>query len=275
MNEDEVNIEEQEEDAWQPPPLPEEIVKEEKEPPEMSEVATLGNIFIEPGRTFEDLRRKPRFIIATLIICLLSTAFLFAFQQKMGQERYDRFFSAQIEKSPQAASLDAAGKEQAISLNRTIMKVVTFALPIFILISIAIGALLYWLGVKAMGGTISFFQSVSVWVYSSFPPAIVSVVANFVILFLKSPDDIDIAASQRGLVKANPSALIGGVDMPVLTTLISTLDIFAIWGIILAVIGLHKVGKISKGSAFGIVLILVLLGIAYRVISALFSGVPT
>lgn len=275
MNEDEVEINEQEENAWQPPPLPEEIVAEEKEEPEMSELATLGNIFIEPGRTFEDLRRKPRFIIAAVIICLLSTAFIIAFQQKMGQERYDRFFAEQIEKNPQAGSMDAAAKEQAISINRTILKVVTYALPIFILISFALGALLYWLGVKAMGGTISFFQSVSVWVYSSFPPTLVSLVANFVILFIKSPDDIDIAASQRGLVNANPSAFIGGTDMPVLTTLISTLDIFAIWGIVLAVIGLHKVGKISKGSAFAIVFILVLIGIAYRVISALISGVPS
>ena len=40
----------------------------------MSEVATLGNIFFEPGNTFEDLSRKPRFIIATVLISLLVTA---------------------------------------------------------------------------------------------------------------------------------------------------------------------------------------------------------
>jgi hypothetical protein len=47
-----------------------------------------------------------------------------------------------------------------------------------------------------------------------------------------------------------------------------------IWGWILAAIGFHKVMKISKGSAWGIVLILALLGITYRIVSAYFSGNP-
>ena len=52
---------------WQAPPPPEKIVQD---PPQMSELATLFNIFLEPGRTFEDLKRKPRFIIGALLIAL-------------------------------------------------------------------------------------------------------------------------------------------------------------------------------------------------------------
>ena len=58
-----------------PPPPPPEPPREEAQ---MSELATLGNIFFEPGRTFEDLRRKPRFLIATVIIALLVTAYQFS-----------------------------------------------------------------------------------------------------------------------------------------------------------------------------------------------------
>ena len=98
--------------------------------------------------------------------------------------------------------------------------------------------------------------------------------ANIVVLFLKSADDIDIGASQRGLIHANPSFFFDGKESPVLTTLISTFDLFAIWGWILAAIGLHKVMRISKGSAWAVVLIIALLGVAYRVMSAFFSGNP-
>lgn len=275
MNEDNTETNSENQEEWQAPPIPEAIPVEEKEEPQMSEVATLSNIFFEPGRTFEDLRRKPRFILGFIIIALLSSAFFFAFSSKMGEDRFRRAITEAAEKNSQFASLPEEQKKQNIDLQLTIQKIVRFALPIFILIGFLIGALIYWLGAKAMGGTISFMQAISVWVYSSIPPTIVSTVANFLVLFLKSPDEIDILASQRGLVNANPSMFLGGKEMPVLTTLISTVDLFAIWGLVLAAIGLQKVGKLSKGSAWAIVLILTLIGITARVVSAYFNGVPS
>ena len=274
MNEEIPIVDEQNEPEWQAPPPPEMIV-EEKEPPQMSEMATLGNIFFEPGAVFEDLRRKPRFIIATVIICLITTAFVFTLQQKIGEERYDVYFKQLIEKNPQAATMTPEQKQGMVAVQVKSVSIVTYLLPVFILIGIALGALVYWLGTKAMGGAMSYLQAVSVWVYSSFPPTIISYIANFIVLFLKSPDDIDIATSQRGVVHANPSMFFGGAEMPVLTTLVSVFDFFLIWGLVLAAIGLHKTGKISKGAAWGIVLIVTLIGIVFRVISALFSGNPS
>lgn len=262
-------------DDWQapPPPMQSDAV-EVREQPQMSEVATLGNIFFEPGRTFEDLRRKPRFILATILICILTTGFLFIFTQRMGEDRYRRFFAEQIEKNPQAGSLNAEQKQQSINLQFTITKVISYALPIFIIIGMLIGGLIYWGAGKAMGGSLSFWHGVSVWVYSSFPVAIVSLIANLIVLFLKSTDEIDIAASQRGLVHANPSFFIDGKEAPVLATLLGTFDFFAIWGWVLAAIGLQKVAKISSGAAWSIVLIMALLGLAWRVVQALLSGNP-
>lgn len=257
---------------WQAPPPPEAIKAEE--PPQMSEAATLGNIFFEPGRTFEDLRRKPRFILASVIICLLTTGFLFTFMQKMGEDRYRRFFAEQIDKSPQAGSLSSEQKQQSINLQLTITKYITYILPVLILAGLAMGGLVYWLAGKAMGGSLNYLHGVSVWVYASLPIVVVSILANFIVLFLKSADEIDIAASQRGLISANPSFFIDGKEMPVLATLLGTLDFFQIWGWILAAIGLQRVARISSGSAWGIVLILALVSLAWRVVQALLTGNP-
>jgi hypothetical protein len=260
-------------DEWEAPPPPVSPA-EVKEPPQLSEAATLGTIFFEPGRTFEDLRRKPRFILATIIMCVLTTGFFFAFTQKMGEERYRRFAAEQLEKSPQAGSLTAEQKQQNINLQMTITKVISYILPIFLIIGLAIGGLVYWLAGKAMGGSLNYLHGVSVWLYSSFPVAIVSVLANFIVLFVKSADEIDIAASQRGLISANPSLFIDGKEMPVLATLLSTFDFFQIWGWVLAAIGLQKVAKISSSAAWSIVLILALLNVAWRVVQALLTGNP-
>ncbi len=275
MNEQNSNVEEPNGGEWKAPPPPEEIEAVEEEQPQMSEVGTLANIFIEPGNTFKDLRRKPRFIMATVIMALLITAFSVTLQQRLGEERIKRAVMQTLENNSQFASMPAEQKEQQVNLSYTIQKYVSYVTPIFVFLFFLIGGLLYWLGVKAMGGAASFLQSLSVWIYSSFPPTIVAMLANFLILFIKSPDDIDIATSQRGLVKANPTMFFDGKEMPVLATLISTIDVFMIWGLILAAIGLHIVGKISKGSAWGIVLIITLIGITFRVIGAFINGVPS
>lgn len=266
---------EQEEQEWEAPPIPEQIQADEKEEPEMSELATLGNIFIEPGRTFEDLRKKPRFIIAFVILALLTTAFVVAFQTKVGEDQMRRFIRTQQEQSAQMQAASEEQKQQAVEVGMTVQKVVMYAFPVFMAVGFLIGGLLYWLGMKAMGGTAKFTHGLSVFVYSSLPPSVVSSVANFIILFMKPAEEIDIATSQRGLVNANPTLFFGGKETPVLTTIISSLDVFVIWGLILAAIGLRKVSGISKGSAWAIALILFLIGLTFRVISAFINGMPS
>jgi hypothetical protein len=145
--------------------------------------------------------------------------------------------------------------------------------PIAVLISFLIGGLIYWLGANAMGGTATFARGLSVWIYSSFPPIVVSMLASMLVLFLKSVDDIDIiAASQGSLIQASPAFFIGAKNSPVLSAVLGTFDVFFIWGWILAAIGLRVVGKISSGAAWAIVLLVALLNVAYRVIAAYFSG---
>jgi hypothetical protein len=249
--------------------------KTDNEPPQMSEVATLGNIFFEPGSTFEDLKRKPRFIIAAIIICLLVTAYSFALYYKVGEAGVRSFVSDQIDKSPQASAMSGEQKERSIDMQMTVQKVVRFAMPLFVFVSLLIGGLLYWGGAKAFGGTGGFLHAVSVWVYSTLPPAVVSMIANFIVLALKSADDIDMAASQRGVIHANLGFLFDGKSSPVLVTLISTLDVFFIWGWVLAAIGLRITNRLSSGSAWAIVLIIGLIGTLFRVLGAFFSGNPT
>lgn len=258
---------------WEAPPIPEEIRKT-AEPPLMSEAATLGNIFVSPGETFEDLRRKPRFIMALLIIIFLTTTYQLLFIQRMGEDRMHSFMVEQMDKNPMAQSMSPPDKQQAVERGLKTSAVTKYLLPVFLLIFFAVAGLLYWLGGKAMGGAGNYWHGVSAWVYSSFPPTVVAMLANILILFLKSADEIDIATSQRSLINANPGFFLDGKSMPVLTTLLSTLDFFQIWGWILAAIGLQKLMKLPKTSAWTIVLIIALIGLTFRIISAYLTGNP-
>lgn len=264
-------MEDRETTERQAPPSPEMLEREE---PQMSEAATLGNIFFEPGRTFEDLRRRPRFVMAMVIICILSTAYAFGLYYKVGDAGVRRFMTEQIDKSPQAGSMSSEQKANAVDLQMTIAKVARYAWPLIMAIILLIGGALYWVASKAFGGSGGFLHALSVFVYSSLPPTIVAMIANFIVLAFKSVDDIDYAASQRGVIHANPGIFFDGKAAPVLTTLINTLDLFMIWGWVLAAIGLRITNRISSASAWAIVLIFALIGIMLRVVGAFFSGNP-
>lgn len=273
MNEENANIKPENAADWQAPPPPIDTVLPQ-EPPQMSEASTLGNIFISPGETFEDLRRKPRFILAILTMIIVVTAYQFLFVQKMGEDRMKSFMVEQMEKNPQMQSMPPEQKERAIEMNQKIAGFQRYLIPVFFLIAFAIGGLIYWLAGKVMGGSGNYWHGLSTWVYSSLPPLLIAMLANILILFLKSADEIDIASSQRDLIHANPSFFIDGKTSPVLATLLGTIDFFQIWGWILAAIGLQKVMKLSQSSAWAIVLILALVSLAIRIVTALFTGNP-
>ncbi len=252
-------------------PPPEKIIADDAQ---MSEAATLGNIFIDPGSTFDDLRRKPRFIMAAVIMAVLITSFSFAFYYKVGETGFRGFFSEQIDKSPQSQAMKAEAKDKMVDTYMTVATITRFAMPILVLLTFAVGGLVYWLAAKVFGGTGNYLHGLSTWVYSSFPPTVVGMIANFIILAFKSVDEIDIATSQSGLVHANAGFFINGKSTPVLATLLGSLDLFLIWGWVLAAIGLQRTQKISSGSAWAITLILALVGVTLKVVGSLFSGNP-
>lgn len=281
MSEEEVGTNGQDENGpesekWQPPPMPDEYApaggaEEVYEEAEMSEPATLGNIFIEPGPTFADLRRKPRFIMAGLIIIVLFSLFQISFIQKYG---FENIVKAQLEANERVQQMPADQKEQLIQQQTSpIIKYVTYgATPLVLIIVFLVGGLILWASTLALGGTAKYLHGVSVWVYSSFPPAVISLIVNFIVMFLKPVEDVDLANSQGGLVKANPTFFMNVSDTPVLATVLGAFDLFAIWGWILVAIGLQKVARVSAGSAWGIVIVLFLLQLAARTIAALLFG---
>ncbi len=255
---------------WQAPPPPEKI--EAPEPAQMSEMATILGIFFEPGKVFEDLRRKPRFIVGSLIIALLVTAYSFGLFYKVGDAGMRTFAAEQLDKNPRASGMTNEQREGAIDLQLKITSVIRYIMPVFVFIFLLLGGLFYWLGGKAFGGNGGFLNNLSVWIYSSIPPSVIGMILNFVVLGLKSADDIDIGASQRGVIHASLAAVLDSKAMPVLATIVGTVDLFFIWGWILAAIGLRITNRISSSSAWGITLIFALVGVAFRVFGAFFSG---
>jgi hypothetical protein len=240
--------------------------------PVMSTGETLTNIFFEPGRVFEALRARPRFLIAGLLIIAAFFTYTVLLYQRVG---YENFVRSAVESSPQGANMPPDQKERVIEMQTgPIFKAVNYASPLLgVAIFIALGGALYLLGTMTMARSISYKQAISVWTYSSFPPTLIAMLLNIILLFIKSPEDYDPAqAARRGLVRANLGLLVDQTAHPVLATALGAIDLLSFYGLFLAALGLRKVARLSSGSAWTIVLIIWLIGVILRIAFSTFTG---
>lgn len=241
--------------------------------PVMSTPQTLANIFFEPGRTFEALRARPRFLVAAAIMAGMFVLFTVLLFQRVN---YEEMVRSTIENNPRTAEMPADQKERMIEMQtKPVFKSLAYVMPVVgIAIFMAAGAGLYLLGAMLMGKGMSYKQALAVYAYSSMPPMALLMLANIIMLLVKPPDAAEAAQASRGMVHANPSILVNGVEQPVLATLLGSFDLFVFFGLFLAALGLRKVARLSAGAAWAIVLGLWLLGIIVKLAFATISGTP-
>lgn len=247
---------------WQPPPPPPPMPTTEEPGPDMSTGATLTGIFFEPGRTFEALRKRPRFLIAGLVLLVLTIGVTALVYQRVDMGQYIR---DKMERNPRNASQTEEQKEMGVKIGKIVAAV---GIPASVPFTIAAGAALYLLGVMAFGGSIGYKKSLAVWIYSSFPPAILGTIIAVLVLFLKSAESLD----PEHLLVTNPGAFMSSDSSPVLVAALGQFDLLRFYGLILAAIGLRKVAKISSGSAWAVVIAFYLIRAIMAISSAAIFG---
>jgi hypothetical protein len=240
----------------------------------MSTPATLTGIFFEPGRTFEALRERPRFLVAALIGVVAFMAFYIIYIERVG---YDNLIDAEtsVARKTRANVTEEQLQQSAEIQKKPFVKIIRTWAPLVVFVIIyAAGAAIYLLGANLMGGSMSYKKALAVWAYSSLPPLLILMVLNIVLLFVSPPDD-DASIVQglgRGLVRANPGAFVDVTAHPVLAAALGSLDLIAFFGLFLAALGLRKVGRLSSGGAWTVVLILWGVGVLVRIVTALAFG---
>lgn len=239
----------------------------------MSTPETLTGIFFEPGRTFEALRERPRFLVAALIIVVLSLGVTVLLFSKVD---YAAFMREQIMKSPRASQMTPEQVDAAVGFyNGPIGKAFIYVIPIVgTAIFIAAGGALYLLGSMLMSGKLRYKQALSVWTYSSFAPGVLGAILAVVVILLTPGEDLN-PAQPGGMLKTNLAWLLPHGSSPAIASLLGSLDLFAFYGLFLAALGLRKVGKMSSGSAWTIAVGLWAIGVLLKVGWAALFGQPS
>jgi len=229
-------------------------------------------IFLDPYRAFNSLLIKPSFILVSLLVALSVMVLSAAIIETVG---FDQIIAEQINNSPQLANLPNEQRKEIIQTqSMPIMKYVAISAGGFgTLAMLLIGGLYYWFAMSALGGKVRFPHGVAVFSYSSLPPTVLLVLSNLVVLAVKPADEVvALAGKGRGLIQANFSILLGADASPALRAFLESVDLFALLGWVLAVIGIRVVGKVSLATSIGIVALGGLFGIALRVTIAAMFG---
>ncbi|MEO6654873.1 MAG: YIP1 family protein [Pyrinomonadaceae bacterium] len=241
----------------------------------MSTPSTLGNIFVSPTEVFQNLRRHPRFLVAMLIMSILSVTYTNLFLFRLGPDRVANFAIDKTLEMPMIAGNEDArkqvesGRVQALADNKNPVVKAGQALTAFggSAFGFAFLALIFLLFSMAMGGKINFWQAFSTAVYASFPVSVLRFILNTTILFIKDPTDIHPILGQQSLIQDNLNFLVLASEHPVIFTLLGSISLLSFYWLWLTATGLKNAGErvtgtIAWSATIGIYLLLIVLGVA-------------
>ena len=217
----------------------------------------IAGVLFAPAETFDDIARRPDVVMPMLfliIVSFITTAFIIPrldFSNVIAQQ-------AEVMKKKQPNMSDD-DLERVGRITRSMGTVMGWLAPVLQIGIFAIVAGVLLLAFNAFGARVTYGQAFSVTLYSWIPRVIQGVILTIVALVQGTVDPTTMAT----VVKSNPAFLVEMSEHPVLFSLLASLDVFAIWGMILLIFGFAAAAKTTKARAAGIVIplwLLLLLG---------------
>jgi len=235
-------------------------------PAPLSEGQRLINVFFAPSKTFTDLRRNANWWAPFLIMAIVSMMFVYVVDQKVG---FRKVVENQIRLQPKQADrlerLPADQRETAMRQQTGFWRAFSYASPLVGLIFYAIIAAVLFATFKfAVSADIRFKTMFALVIYAWLPAVFVSLLAIISLLAGVSSDGFMI----QNPAATNLGAFLDPTASPVLYALLSSVDVFTIWSLILMAIGVTCISKVKRGTAFAVVLgwyglwVLIKLGLA-------------
>jgi hypothetical protein len=246
-------------------------------PPKMSTAATLTGIFFEPTSVFRNLRAHPQWLAAIMIVGIMNGAYSVAFNHRLTPERIINFTMDKLENSPIKPPPEAMAKARTEGVEQA--KSLTFQAGDFVkkivsaFFGVAFVAALCLLGVLAFGGRMHYWQTYAAIAYVTFPATLIQKGISFLILYLKSPDDIHPLLGQESLVYDNLGLLVAAKDHPVIFVIATSIGVLSFYRIWLTATGLREAGyKVSSSAAWGVTITIFILFLLLGMAAAMLFG---
>jgi hypothetical protein len=217
--------------------------------PEKSSGWMLANLWFDPGGVFRQVARTPRWYVPLLLITVAAMIYLAVFSSHVGWETFIRH---EIDSNPRLESMPLEQREKVVEMQ---MK---FA-PIFGYVGTATGiattaaviaAVLLIVFKYMLGGTCGFGQALGVVSWSMLP-GLLHTAAGILVMMLLPPAEFDL----KNPVGVNIGYYLGSTSPAWMKSLLTSIDFFSLWTILLLATGMSTVTGKSWGASLVAVLI--------------------
>lgn len=223
---------------------------------ENSSFGRLIGVIIAPGKTFRSICERPTWLVAFLVVVLSPVIPAIIAMPKMDWEGITR---AQLERADVQLPQDQL--EKRIEITEKVGPYFAYAAPIFFGIGLLLFALVFWGAFTLAGGELGFKRSLAV-VSHGMVPVLVSTILSIPIILGIDKIGADVA-EQGSYLKSNLAAFAPEGANAVVINLLSHLDVFSLWTLVLLIIGFAYCAKVKQStSAITVILLwLVYIGI--------------
>ena len=216
--------------------------------PAIGAIGRIIGVFFSPKATFEDIVRKPSWVVPVVLLTLLSIGVSFAINQRIN---WREFMTQQIEKSSQSANMSAEQKEQRIEGGAKFSPIVTWVIGVCgpILFTLVV-ALVMWGAYNLLGGAnTNFGTSFAITAHAALT-GLVNSLLFILVLYLKPPGTVDL----ENPVATNLAVFLPDDSAKWLMKLLNSIDIISFWTLILLAIGFAATNpkKLRGSKAFTI-----------------------
>ncbi len=209
--------------------------------PQYSAVDRLWRVFASPGAVFEDIGRRPTVLLGLIALTLFSVLTQVAIVPHVDMEATIR------------ANLEAQGREtsdaefdQALKAAEFFRWVGPVAALIFSPVFMVGLAGLFYVALKLGGSDADFMRTLSATLHAYWPPAVVGGVLYGAVA--QTVGQIP-AEEIQNMVKSHVAAFLSADAPKWLSAMLSSVDVFNIWTVILLILGLSIAGRVSRGRA--------------------------
>ena len=200
--------------------------------PTKSPLERIIGVFFSPKATFEDINRKPDWLVPLVLITLVALVVTYVF---LSHADVLELIRNQIEKSGRPVPPDEA-LQSGVKFT-TIISYVSVIVGVPLVITV-ISAVLFVVFSFIMGAETTFKKIFCANAYASMPGLVKSIIA-IPILFVKQPTEF---GNPADIVQSNLSILFDKGNKA-LFALGKSIDIFTIWSLIVLAIGVAGVSK--------------------------------
>jgi len=205
----------------------------------------LQGIFFQPKETFQEIAKKPHWLIATILLIVIGAVGLVWVMETIG---FETIIAQELQARGQELS-----EEQMQMMNSPAAKGVRYAFmiimnPVMLLVTAGLLMALFMVA----GSEAKFNRVFSVVVHSFLAYTVVSMLITVVVVMIApDPTELDI----QNLVASNLGVLVSRTESPVLFAVLSSIDLLSFYCIFLLSLGMSVVARKSLTASAMLVVI--------------------